>query len=179
MSKSPPREPLYVIDVAKECFDVAEGDLDRAARLFRQIIPDDDGLWQTMLDEYFSRLASKQIKLSVLYRSHLNLDQPALRTKLRAHVVKILRESNPKSYVKGYEGEIELVGVVHSFAIVVTRGPTAIYDTPLTVEDDIHLWVLAGSFDDIDAEISAIGPAEIRRYVRGYVDNVDQVSLSD
>jgi hypothetical protein len=36
MSK-PPRETLFHIDVAKECFEVAEGDVDRAATLFRQI----------------------------------------------------------------------------------------------------------------------------------------------
>jgi hypothetical protein len=102
-----------------------------------------------------------------------------LRTKLRARVVKILRESNPKSYVEGYEGEIELAGVVHSFRLDVMLGPAVIHGTPLTAEDDIHLWVLAGSFDDIDAEISAIEPSEIRRDVRGYIDHVDQVSLSD
>ena len=42
MSKSPPREYLYIGDAAEECFEVAEGDLNRATTLFRQIIPDVD-----------------------------------------------------------------------------------------------------------------------------------------
>jgi hypothetical protein len=181
MSKSPPREYFYVIDVAEECFDVAEGDLGRAATLFRQIMPDaDEDLWQAML-EYLLKRASKQIQFTVHYRGHLNLDQPALRTELRAHVVKILRENknNPESPMC-YEGEIELAGAVHSFCLVVMRVPTAIHGTderprPLVARDQISLWVLAGSVDDIDAAILAIEPGD----TRGYVDHVDQVSLSD
>jgi hypothetical protein len=80
MSK-PPREYLYVIDVAKECFDVAEGDLNRAATLFRQIMPDADADFQQATLEYLSRLARKKIRLSVRYRSHLDFDQPAAHEK--------------------------------------------------------------------------------------------------
>jgi hypothetical protein len=165
MSK-PPREYLYVIDVAKECFDVAEGDLNRAATLFRQIMPDADEDFQQATLEYLSRLARKKIRLSVRYRSHLDFDQPALRTKLRAHVVEILREHNPDPETfETYEGKIELAGVVHSFCLVLAGS---------VVDNGIGLWVLVGSYDDddLDAEISAIGLGE----TRAYLDEIDQIS---
>jgi hypothetical protein len=163
MSK-PPREPLFYIDVAKECFEVAEGDVDRAMTLYRQIYP--DGGFQDVTLGYLSRLARKKIRLSVLYRSHLDFDRPALRTKLRAHVVEILREHNPGPETwETYEGKIELAGVVHSFCLVIAGS---------VIDCGIVLWVLAGSYDDddLDAEISAIGPGEMR----GYLDEVDQIS---
>jgi hypothetical protein len=162
MSK-PPREPLFYIDVAKECLEVAEGDVDRAMMLYRQIYPDGD-LQDVTLD-YLSRLARKKIRLVVLYRSHLDFDQPALWTKLRAHVVEILREHNPVPDWETYEGKIELAGVVHSFCLVIAGS---------VVDHGINLWVLAGSYDDddLDAEISAIGPGE----TSGYLDEIDQIS---
>ena len=53
MSKSPPREYLYIGDVAEECFEVAEGDLNRATTLFRQIIPDvDENLMQAVREQW-------------------------------------------------------------------------------------------------------------------------------
>jgi hypothetical protein len=60
MRKPPPREPLYVIDVAKECFEVAEGDVDHAMMLFRQIIPDVDENLQQVVLKHWSVLAWKR-----------------------------------------------------------------------------------------------------------------------
>jgi hypothetical protein len=141
MSK-PPREYFYIIDVAKECLDVTEGDVDRAMIRFRQIMPDvDEGLRQVMR-EALSRLARKKMRLSVTFRSHIDLYESALRTKLRARVTGILQENKPKA-IRGacfehYEGEIELAGVVHSFSLT--------FDG-----HDVRLFVLTGSFDDFDA----------------------------
>jgi hypothetical protein len=146
MSK-PPDEPLYYIEIAKECLDVAEGDVDRAMILFRQIRPDVDEELRQVMREALSRLARRKMKLHVMYRSHLNLNEPALRTKLRARVTEILQENKPKA-IRGacfehYEGEIELVGIVHSF--------TLNFDG-----HDTDLFVLEGSYDDFDALHDAI-----------------------
>jgi hypothetical protein len=167
MSK-PPREALFYIDVAKECFDVVEGDVDRAMILFRQIMPDvREGLRQVMR-EALSRLARKKMELGVTYRSDLNLNQPALRTKLRARVTEILQENKPKA-IRGacfehYEGEIELAGVVHSFSLIFDG-----YGT--------RLFVLEGSYDDFDALHDAISAALEPDEPRGYYfDEIDQIS---
>jgi hypothetical protein len=165
MSK-PPREYLYYIDVAKECLDVAEGDVDRAMILYRQIYPDGD--LQDVMREVLSRLARKKMQLIISYQSHLNLHQPALRTKLRARVSEILRENKPKA-IRGvcfehYKGEIELAGVLHSFS--------------LTFDGyDVRLSVLTGSFAVSDALYDALDDAldepETRRWI---IDEVDLIS---
>jgi hypothetical protein len=91
------------------------------------------------------------IKLLVLYYSHINLGQPALQAELRAHVIEILLKENPY----GREGEVELAGVTHSFVYTVAN-------------DEISLYVVPGSFDDIDAAISSkIGPD---KPAGGYID---------
>jgi hypothetical protein len=115
-----------------------------------------------------SRRARKKMQLSVTYRSHLNLNQPALRTKLRARVTEILQENKPK-VIRGacyehYEGEIELAGVVHSFTLT--------FDG-----HDTRLFVLEGSYDDFDALHDAIDAALEPDEPRGYYfDEVDQIS---
>jgi hypothetical protein len=104
------------------------------------------------------------MRLGVDFKSHLNLHEPALRTKLRARVNEILQENKPKGF-EHYEGEIELAGVVHSFSLVFDG-----YDT--------RLFVLEGSYDDFDALHDAISAVldEPRRARCGYFDEVDQIS---
>jgi hypothetical protein len=104
-----------------------------------------------------------------MYRSHLNLNEPALRAKLRGRVNKILQENKPKA-IRGacfehYEGEIELAGVVHSFSLI--------FDG-----HGIRLFVLEGSYDDFDALHDAIDAAldEPGAARFGYSDEVDLIS---
>ena len=167
MSK-PPDEPLYYIEVAKECLDVAEGDVDRAMILFRQIRPEADEGLQQVMREALSRLARKKMELRVTYRSHLNLDQPALRTKLRERVTEILQENKPKAIrgacFKHYEGKIALAGVMHSFTLTFDGHGT-------------RLFVLEGSYDDFDDLYDAIDAALEPDEPRGYLDEeVDLIS---
>jgi hypothetical protein len=167
MSK-PPDEPLYYIEMAKECLDVAEGDVDRAMILFRQIRPEVDEELRQVMREALSRRARKKMELGVTYRSHLNLNQPALRTKLRARVAEIFRKNKPKA-IRGacfehYDGEIELAGVVHSFSLTFNG-------------HDVRLFVLEGRFDDFDALHDAIDAALEPDEPRGYYfDEVDLIS---
>jgi hypothetical protein len=167
MSK-PPDEPLYYIEIAKECLDVAEGDVDRAMILFRQIRPEVDEELRQVMREALSRRARKKMELGVTYRSHLNLNQPALRAKLRARVAEILQENKPKA-IRGacfehYEGEIKLAGVVHSFSLI--------FDG-----HNVKLFVLAGSYDEFDALHDAIDAALEPDEPRGYYfDEVDLIS---
>ena len=118
--------------------------------MFRQIMPDVDEEFRQVMREALSRLARKKTQLIATYRSHLNLNQPALRAKLRARVVEIFQENKPKT-IRGacyehHEGKIELAGVVHSFALT--------FDG-----HGARLFVLEGSYDDFDALHDAIDAA--------------------
>jgi hypothetical protein len=187
MSKSPPREPLFLIEVAKECFEVAEGDVDRAMTMFRQTFPNlDDEEMMEVTREYLSRLASKKVGLTVQYYSYLNLGQPELRAALRARVAEILQSLTPEILksltpsrgavsLEHRTGKIMLAGVTHTFRLSLTE---------YVLAAKVDLFVLLGSIDDDDEILDAIDnvldarlaskPGEV---LRGYVDQVDQVWL--